>query len=83
MIYKEAIELIRQNSYHLALVPTELIDLKMLRFVCKKNIWAAEAYCLKSFKKDWFYICAGKTVSFNFIDIDEDGFILEFEEWKK
>jgi hypothetical protein len=56
MNYNDALELIRINPFYLGLIPVELIDIRMMRYVRKFNIWAADAYCPKKLKQYWLNI---------------------------
>ena len=69
--YQKAIDAIRINSYNLSDVPNRLIDLRLMRFVRKRNIWAADAYCLKALKKDWSAICIDKIIPLQYPDIED------------
>lgn len=83
MTYAEAVELIRQNTFNLQLVPADLVDLKMMRFARRRNIWAADAYCPKGLKKDWLYIILDHVAKFPFIEIDNEGWESKPEPWTK
>ena len=64
MTYNEAIELIRINSFNLGNIPAQLIDIRMLRFARKHNIWAVEAYIPKAMKQYWLYIVLDKVLTY-------------------
>jgi hypothetical protein len=82
MEYSEAVALIRKNPYNLSLIPVELIDLKLVRFVRKLNVWAVVAYAPKHINKIWLHVVLDHTIKFTFIDIDNDGWKCEYEDYK-
>lgn len=81
MTYQEAINLIMVNTFNLSQVPTELVDVRLMRFVRKRNIWAADAYCPKGLKKEWLNIILDKVVKLETPDILEDGTVPPEKEY--
>jgi len=79
LTYEDAVALIRENSYNLQYIPIQFVDVKLLRFVKKKNIWAYDAYCPKSMRKYYNYVMFDHIIKLPFIEIDNEGWKREFE----
>ena len=68
--YQQAITSIRENSYNITNIPIHLIDIRLMRFVRKRNFLAAEAYCPKGLKKAWLQIILDHVIILDDPDIE-------------